>query len=140
MAIETTTEESVILAKTKELCQAILDEPNMRNIRQRVDSFMGNEEARSLYDGLVNKGQALQQKQQMSMPLSGEEVADFEQHRTAVFNHPVAKDFLDAQEQLHKVQESVHQYVSKTLELGRVPTSEEMDSGCCGNHGCGCSH
>jgi cell fate (sporulation/competence/biofilm development) regulator YlbF (YheA/YmcA/DUF963 family) len=142
MTIETTTEESVILAKTKELCQAILDEPSMRSIRRRVDTFMGNEEARSLYDGLVNKGQALQQKQQMAMPLSGEEVADFESHRTAVFNHPVARDFLDAQEELHKVQESVHQYVSKTLELGRIPSDEEMNSGCCGGggHSCGCSH
>ena len=98
-----------------------------------------DEEARALYDGLVTKGQAIQQKQQLSMPVSGEEVADFEQHRTALFNNPIAQGFLDAQEQLHKVQESVQQYVSKTLELGRLPTDEEMSGGSCG-HGCGCSH
>ena len=61
--METMTEESTILAKTRELCQAILDEPNMRAVRERVDAFMGDEKARSLYDGLVSKGQALQQKQ-----------------------------------------------------------------------------
>jgi len=137
--METTTEESVILAKTKELCQAILDEPNLREVRQRMEAFMGNDEARSLYDGLVTKGQALQQKQQLSLPVSGEEVADFEQHRTALFNNPVARDFLDAQEQFQQVQESVQQYVSKTLELGRLPSEEEMNGGSCG-HGCGCSH
>src|ERR1051325_11666416 len=59
--METMTEESTILAKTRELCQAILDEPNMRAVRERVDAFMGDEKARSLYDGLVSKGQALQQ-------------------------------------------------------------------------------
>src|SRR6266436_6581515 len=139
MTMETTTEESVILAKTKELCQAILDEPNLREVRQRMEAFMGNDEARSLYDGLVTKGQALQQKQQLSLPVSGEEVADFEQHRTALFNNPVARDFLDAQEQFQQVQESVQHYVSKTLELGRLPTDEEMNGGSCG-HGCGCSH
>ena len=137
--METTTEESAILSKTKELCQAILEEPDMRQVRQRVDAFMADEQARTLYDGLVTKGKALQQKQQLSTPLSGEEVADFEQHRTALFNNPVARDFLDAQEKLHQVQESVQHYVSKTLELGRLPTDEEMNGGSCG-HGCGCSH
>lgn len=136
--METVTEESAILRKTKELCQAILDEPSLQGVRQRVDAFMGNDEARSLYDGLVTKGQALQQKQQLSVPVTGEEMADFEQHRTALFNNPVAREFLDAQEQLHQVQESVHHYVSKTLELGRIPSPEEMNGGC--GHGCGCSH
>ena len=139
MTMETTTEESVIVAKTKELCQAILDEPSLREVRQRMETFMSNDEARSLYDGLVTKGQALQQKQQLSQPVSGEEVADFEKHRTALFNNSVARDFLDAQEQIQQVQESVQQYVSKTLELGRLPSEEEMNGGSCG-HGCGCSH
>jgi len=137
--METIAETSAILNKTKELCQAILDEPNMGSIRRRLDAFMSDDKARSLYDGLVTKGQAIQQKQQLSMPVSGEEVADFEQHRAALFNNPVAQGFLDAQEELHKVQESVQQYVSKTLELGRLPTEDEINGDSCG-HGCGCSH
>ena len=92
--METITEESAILTKTRELCQAILNEPNMRAVRRRVDAFMGDDQARSLYDTLMSKGQALQQKQQLSLPVSGEEMADFEQHRTALFNNPVARDFL----------------------------------------------
>jgi cell fate (sporulation/competence/biofilm development) regulator YlbF (YheA/YmcA/DUF963 family) len=137
--METLVENTKVLNKTKELCQAILDEPNMNSIRRRLDAFMSDETARNLYDGLVTKGQALQQKQQLSMPVSGEEVADFEQHRTALFSNQIAADFLDAQEELHKVQESVQQYVSKTLELGRLPTDDELRGGSCG-HGCGCSH
>ncbi len=139
MIMETTIGENAILTKTKELCQAILEEPNMRAIRQRVDAFMGDEQAQALYDGLVVKSQALQQKQQLSMQPTGEEMADFEQHRAALFNNPLARGFLDAQEELHRVQESVHQYVTRTLELGRLPTDEEMNGGSCG-HGCGCSH
>src|SRR5438876_9855966 len=135
--MEITIEESPVILKTKELCQAILDQPNMQSIRQRIDSFMGDENSRLQYDGLMTKGQALQQKQQMAMPLSGEEVADFEQHREALFNNPIARGFLDAQEELHQVQESIQSYVSKTLELGRVPSDEELGS--CGQ-GCGCHH
>jgi len=137
--MQTAIEETAVMSKTKELCQAILDQPNMPSIRQRVDAFMGDEETRTRYDALMNKGQALEQKQQLSLPLSGEEIADFEQHREALLNNPVARGFLDAQEELHQVQESIRHYVSKTLELGRVPTDEEMSGGSCG-HGCSCGH
>lgn len=137
--MQTMLEETPVVQKTKELCQAILDQPNMQSIRQRIDAFMGDEKSRTQYDNLVAKGQALQQKEQMSMPLSKEEISDFEKQREAVFNNPVARNFLDAQEELHGVQETIHQYVNKTLELGRMPTEEDMGGGSCG-HGCGCHH
>src|SRR2546428_8774781 len=137
--METMIEESPVMLKTRELCQTILDQPNMQSIRQRIDAFMGDEKTRAQYDGLVVKGQALQQKQQLSLPLTGEEVSDFEQHREALLTNPVASGFLDAQEELHQVQESIHKYVNKTLELGRLPTEEDFSDGSCG-HGCGCHH
>ncbi len=134
-----TIEESPVLQKTRELCQTILDQPNMQSIRQRIDTFMSDEKARAQYDDLVNKGQTLQQKQQASVPLTGDEIADFEQHRDRVLNDPVARGFLDAQEELHEVQQSIHHYVNKTLELGRMPTEEDLNGGSCG-HGCSCGH
>jgi cell fate (sporulation/competence/biofilm development) regulator YlbF (YheA/YmcA/DUF963 family) len=137
--METMIEETPVIAKTKELCQTILDQPNMAAIRQRIDAFMGDEKTRAQYDSLMAKGQALQQKQQGSMPLSGEEISDFEQNRESLLNNPVARGFLDAQEELHQVQESIQQLVSKTLELGRVPNEEDLAGGSCG-HGCGCHH
>jgi cell fate (sporulation/competence/biofilm development) regulator YlbF (YheA/YmcA/DUF963 family) len=135
----TTIEETPVIQKTRELCQTILDQPAMQSIRRRIDAFMGDDRTRGQYDDLVNKGQALQQKQQMSLALTGEEIADFEQHRDSLMKNPVAREFMDAQEELHELQESVHQYVNKTLELGRLPTEEEMKAGSCG-HGCGCGH
>jgi len=137
--MQTTIEETPVIQKTKELCQAILDQPNMQSIRRRIDAFMGDEKTRAQYDGLMSKGQALQQKQQMSMPLSGEEIDGFERDREALLNNQVARGFLDAQEELHQVQESVQKYVAKTLELGRLPAEEDMSEGSCG-HGCGCHH
>jgi len=133
----TTIEESPVIQKTRELCQTILDEPNMQSIRRRIDAFMADEKSRTQYDGVVNKGQILQQKQQLSTPLTGEEIAEFEQHRDALMQNPVARDFLDAQDELHQVQQSIQQYVNKTLELGRLPTDQELAGDGCG-HGCGC--
>jgi cell fate (sporulation/competence/biofilm development) regulator YlbF (YheA/YmcA/DUF963 family) len=137
--MEITIEESPVIQKTKELCQTLLDEPDMRSIRQRIDAFMADQKARNQYEELVNKGQTLQQKQQNALPVTGEEINEFEQQREALLNNTVARGFLDAQEELHEIQESIHKYVDKTLELGRLPTDEEMSQGSCGS-GCGCGH
>jgi cell fate (sporulation/competence/biofilm development) regulator YlbF (YheA/YmcA/DUF963 family) len=94
--METTIEETVVVQKTRELCQAILDQPNMRDIRQRIDAFLGDEKSRAQYDGLMAKGQTLQQKQQSSMPLTGDEIDSFERDREALLKNPVARGFLDA--------------------------------------------
>jgi cell fate (sporulation/competence/biofilm development) regulator YlbF (YheA/YmcA/DUF963 family) len=85
------------------------------------------------------KGQALQDKQRNSEPLKSEEIAEFEQERDALLANPVARGFLDAQEHLHDVQKAINQQVNKTLELGRLPTAEDLEEGSCG-HGCGCHH
>jgi cell fate (sporulation/competence/biofilm development) regulator YlbF (YheA/YmcA/DUF963 family) len=135
-----TIEETLIAQKTRELCQAILEEPSMISVRQRIDSFKADEKAREQYDGLVAKGQALQEKQQRAEALTGEEISDFEQQRDALLNNPVARGFIDAQQELHEVRESIQKYVNKTFELGRLPSEEELGEGCCNHGGCGCGH
>jgi cell fate (sporulation/competence/biofilm development) regulator YlbF (YheA/YmcA/DUF963 family) len=137
--MQTTTQDGAIIRKTIELCQTILDQPAMRSARQRVQRFVTDEQSRAQYEGLMAKGQALQEKQQRSLPLSGEEISAFEKDRDALLNNPVARDFLDAQQELQQIHTSINQYISKTLELGRLPTEADMDSGECG-HGCGCGH
>ena len=137
--MQTTTDETVIIAKTRELCQTILDQPEFQTIRRRVDTFLGNEEAKNQYHLVVEKGDALQQKQQFGMPLDGEEINEFERNRENLLKNPVAQDFLEAQQEIHQIRESVMQFVTKTFELGRVPTLDDFSSGGCGPS-CGCGH
>ena len=85
----------------------------------------------------MEKGDALQHRQQTGMPLDNAEIAEFEKNRESLLNNPVAANFLTAQQQMHKIQESVMQYVSKTFELGRVPEPEDFPAESCGS-GCGC--
>lgn len=135
MTIET--ETSAIKLKTKELCEAILADVSVLSIRQRIDTFMANDQARSQYETVMSKGQALHEKQHRSLPLSGEEISDFEKSREALLADPVARGFLDAQEELQEIQESIQKHVAKTLELGRLPAADDFEGGSCG-HGCGC--
>lgn len=133
----TDTERNVVLEKTRELCNTILAQPNMGSIRGNIDRFMADEKARAEYEALMSKGQALHEKQHRSLPLTGEEVGEFEKQRESVLGNPISRGFLDAQEALHHIQETVQKHVSKTLELGRLPSAEDFESGSCG-HGCGC--
>ena len=137
---DTVAQDSLITQKTRELCETILNQPNMRSARQRIESFVADDKARTQYEGLMAKGQELQQKQQRSQQLSGEEISAFEKQREALLINPVARGFLEAQEEMHNVHQSINQFVSKTLELGRLPTEADFEGeGGCGD-GCGCGH
>ena len=125
--------------KKKELCQVIVDQPEMISIRKRIDTFLADSRARGQYETVMTKGQALQEKQSQSQQLDGTEIADFEKHRDDLLNNSVARGFLDAQEELHQIQHSIQKHISKTLELGRVPGDADLEDGSCG-HGCDCHH
>jgi cell fate (sporulation/competence/biofilm development) regulator YlbF (YheA/YmcA/DUF963 family) len=129
----------LVRQKTRELCQAIVELPEFQSIRRCVESFMTDPEAQVQYQSLSEKGRQLHLKQEQGLPLDGEEIAAFDSERAAFFRNPVAKDFVDAQQRMQQTQEEVAQYVSKTFELGRVPSNEDFEGGSCG-HGCGCHH
>ena len=131
--------ETIVTQKTRELCQALIEEPGLRAARQSIDAFLADNKSQSQYEQLMAKGQALQTKQQNSQALTGQEIDEFDKDRDALLANPIARNFLDAQEQLHAVQESIHKQINKTLELGRLPGAEDLEEGSCG-HGCGCHH
>lgn len=130
-------ENSAIIRKTRELCQTILEDPGYAVMRSSIESFMADEAAKENYRWVVEQGEFLQHKQQVGTALADEEVKEFEARRAALVENPRAKAFLDAQQAIHAVHESVGQYVAKTFELGRLPTSNDFDSGSCGPS-CGC--
>ena len=128
--------------KTRELCEAIIDHIQTGGIKQRIDTFLADATARSQYESLMSKGQVLQEKQHGGQTLEPTEISTFEKERDALLKNPVASAFLDAQEEMHELQHLVQKHVGKTIELGRVPTAEDLNGGssCDGHGGCGCHH
>jgi cell fate (sporulation/competence/biofilm development) regulator YlbF (YheA/YmcA/DUF963 family) len=131
--------EDVVRQKTLELCETIVQQPQFQSIRRRVDSFMADSSAQRQYQSLSEKGRSLHERQHQGLPLDGKEIAAFDSERDAFLSNPVGKGFIDAQEEMHELQQGVQQVVSKTFELGRVPSGEDLQEGSCG-HGCGCHH
>ena len=131
-------ENGPIVRKTLELCQTIIDEPSFQVIRQRLDDFMADTDAQAQYQELNELGASLQQKQQMGLSTDGPDYEQFELKRQTFLKNPVAVGFLEAQESMFKVRETVTRYVTRTLELGRKPGPEDLAScGCGSSSGCG---
>ena len=137
--METAAPTAVVDEKIRDLCQAILDRPDFTDLRRRIDAFMADEKAKYEYQMLNDSGALLQQKQQYGVQISEEEVGRFEALRDSFMKNPVATEFLDAQQEVSRMQDAIMKHIHKTFELGRVPTVEDMNDGsCCSGHGCGC--
>ncbi|MFT5495876.1 MAG: cell fate (sporulation/competence/biofilm development) regulator YlbF (YheA/YmcA/DUF963 family) [Kiritimatiellia bacterium] len=135
--------ETPVIEKARELCDVLASQSSFKALQASVQAFMDSSEVQAMYHGLGSKQAALQEKQQSGMPLSDEEIADFDKDRDDLLANPIAKGFLDAQKSMKELQKTFNSYLSLTFELGRCPTSDEVDEeqnasgGCCGGGGGG---
>lgn len=140
-------EESAVIVKTRELCALIAGDPVFISLQEQVERFLSDDEARMQYQSVHQRGEELHHKQHAGIQLGSAEIREFEAAREALFENPVARAFFEAREQLESLQKTISKHVNLTLELGRVPSTEELEEasggGCCGGGGgggCGCSH
>ena len=135
-------EESAVLVKTRELCAQIASDPQFVALQGNVERFLNDDSARLQYQSVHERGEALNQKQQAGVELAATDIKEFESAREALFENEIAREFLSAQQELEKLQKEIGKYIGMTLELGRVPTAEDIEQagggGCCGGGGCGC--
>ncbi len=133
-------DNSPIMEKTRELCAAIAEDSEFGALQKNVEAFFADDTARDSFRKVQEWGDELNHKQQSGLQLDESEVKDFEKAREALFKNPVATGFLDAQQTLQTLQQSIGKHVGMTMELGRVPTNEDFaaqDEGCCGGGGGG---
>jgi cell fate (sporulation/competence/biofilm development) regulator YlbF (YheA/YmcA/DUF963 family) len=132
-------EDSAVIAKTKELCAHIASDPSFIKLQADVERFLADDSARLQYQSVHERGEELHHKQHAGVELGATEIREFESARDALFENEIARDFLSAQRELETLQKQIGKYVGSTIELGRVPTVEELadKGGCCGGGGGG---
>jgi cell fate (sporulation/competence/biofilm development) regulator YlbF (YheA/YmcA/DUF963 family) len=134
-------EETTLIAKIKELCAEIAADPRVLELQATVERFLSDDVARLQYQSVHERGEELSNKQRAGIQLGSAEISEFEAAREVLFNSLLTCDFISAQRELEALQQEISRYVGMTLELGHVPTDEEMaaaNGGCCGGGGCGC--
>lgn len=139
--------DSALIAKTRELCSQIISDPAYLKLQDKVERFLNDDAARLQYQSVHERGEELHHKQHAGIQLGAQEIREFESAREALFANEIATNFIEAQRELEQLQKIISRYVGMTLELGRVPSAEDLEessSGCCGGGGggggCGCSH
>ncbi len=138
-SVPLTAEDSPILEKTRELCAEIAENPTFRELQSQVERFLSDDAARLQYQSVHERGQELHHKQHAGIELGAGEIRDFEGAREALMENAIARDFLAAQRELENLQKEIGKYVGSTIELGRVPTADDLveSGGCCGGSGGG---
>ncbi len=132
-------EDSAVIAKTKELCAQIASDPSFIKLQSDVERFLADDSARLQYQSVHERGEELHHKQHAGVELGAVEIREFESARDALFENEIARDFMSAQRELETLQKHISKYVGGTIELGRVPTLDELadKGGCCGGGGGG---
>lgn len=125
--------------KIRELCEAILQDESVIDARNRVERFLQNPEATRGYAMLANLGETLHQKQSAGEEITEEEAERFESLRSQVLGDKAVQEFAEARNTLQEIEGMVTAFVSRTMELGRVPTDADFapQGGSCGPS-CGC--
>ena len=129
--------------KVRELCEALLEDDNVVAARERVAGFMNDPAATAGYAKLAEMSEQLQRKEMAGDKIGEEEGQAFEDLRRSTLSEPPVQAFMEARGMLQEIESFIMAYVSRTLELGRIPKESELvaqqssGGGGCGE-GCGC--
>ena len=132
-----------VATKTRDLCQFIVDQPEFAAARGHIEAFLEDAEAQSLYRAWQEKGHELHRMSHEGLQPNDTDKQEMERLRQAVLNNEVAAEFSEAEGQMNSLFGTVTKLLQSTLQLGRVPSEDELNaqSGCCGGGGgggCGC--
>ena len=114
----------------KDLCRALLEDEKLKGVFASIDAFMENDVSKELFSQMQVKGEELQTKQQAGIELTAGEVEEYNQLREKMLDDPAAKAFVEAQESIQSVHQTIGSWVSLVFENGRMPTEEEFAGHC----------
>ncbi|MEC9327563.1 MAG: YlbF family regulator [Verrucomicrobiota bacterium] len=127
---ESSSTEANYKAKAKELCQSLLEDPNLKEVFESIDKFMEDDESKELFSEMQTKGESLQMKQQSGLELTAGEVEEYNKIRDKMLENETANSFVKAQESIQSIHQTLGSWVSLVFENGRMPTEEEFEGHC----------
>lgn len=119
--------ENELLDTTTALCNALAQAPQIIAAKARIGLFFQNPEATKLFEEVNSYGEELRNKHLAGMPPSEEEINKFDTLREAVISNETAKGFLEARQTIDGILGTISQYLGMSIDLGRAPTSQEVE-------------
>ena len=113
---ESSSTEANYKAKAKELCQSLLEDPNLKEVFESIDKFMEDDESKELFSEMQTKGESLQMKQQSGLELTAGEVEEYNKIRDKMLENETANAFVKAQESIQSIHQTLGSWVSLVFE------------------------
>jgi cell fate (sporulation/competence/biofilm development) regulator YlbF (YheA/YmcA/DUF963 family) len=131
---------TAIEAKIQDLCETIAADADVQAAREQAERFLADEKGVNLLRNLMTLSREVQHRQHHGEEVADEELQKLVELKSEADKHSGIRTFHEAQDVLQTIVDAVNRFVTKTVESGRVPTSDEVfKSGGCGE-GCGCHH
>jgi cell fate (sporulation/competence/biofilm development) regulator YlbF (YheA/YmcA/DUF963 family) len=124
--------------KALELCQFVLEQPEFQDSWNRIEAFLADPAAQGVYRAWQEASRDLAMREREGIPLTDHDLVAVEVRKEAVLENAVALGFAESEEILNGIFGTVTRLLQKTLQLGRVPTEEDLSEGSCCGGGCGC--
>lgn len=125
--------------KARELCEFVVSQDGYQEARNRVEAFMEDDGAKDLYRAWQEKGAEMHHRSHQGIEPGAPDVEELERLKGEVMGNQAAMGFVNAEGEMNQIFETVTTLLQKSLQLGHVPTAEELKaSECCNSGGCGC--
>ncbi|MCM3632758.1 YlbF family regulator [Paenibacillus camelliae] len=121
-----------LIDKVAELCKELLQQESYKSLRAMINQFVHDEEAVQQYKRFLQHQQELEQKEEREQ-LTAEELRSYEQEEMALYENPVIRQYLYAEQEFGKLHRLMSQFYNKTIEFDRLPELSELKK-----EGCGC--
>lgn len=119
-------EDAVLRDKLEALCTAMLDNTRIRDYDKLVKSFMENEASRTKFDRVADLEDELHERQHDGEEIAESEIDKLETLQQEMLDDPECRSFLEVQDSIQEMMLTVEQYLAAALELGRIPTKDEV--------------
>ena len=129
---------SELKEKLNNFCEYLNNIPQINKFNKELDDFLLVEENNQLHENALKWEEMIEQKQ-----LDGEEILEddlnaFKDIHTKLNAQQGAEEFFNAQESLMSFMDEITSYITISLQLGRIPDEEEIES--LTGESCGHSH
>lgn len=126
-----------VLDQAFELGKKIAESDEFKAVQQAESTMLSDPEAQKLLMEFQQMQQQQRQKQESGLPITPDEIKNFEQMELKMLQNPLIKNFSEAQHNFQELLNTVNETINNTMLDKRDNAGSSCSSGSCSGS-CGC--
>lgn len=113
-------------SKLEDLCSAMLGSGEIEQYNKQIQQFEQDQTARELFDRVADWEEELHNRQHNGEDITDSDIDKLEELQQQMLENELCREFLEVQDAIQEMMLTVEQYLAAALELGRIPTKDEV--------------